>query len=321
MVNPPARSQGDRAQGGTPELTSGVPEAPSVTAASSEIRGSLLVLLSTAAYGSMPIMTKLAYAEGSSPTGLLAARFLIALAVMTALAPRAPSPPWRQRLVLWGLGAVFVGNAAAYFQALTTVPAALVSLLLYTYPVIVTLLAALLGLETLRVRSLLAALLVVAGGALTVGLGALAEVPRGAWLALVSALVYASYIVLGSRFAASVPTEIAARHVVQVCAVAFAGWGAATGQLAWPRTFTLWALLVGIGVFSTVVAMRAFLAGLAHVGPGRAAVLSSLEIVVTLVLATLFLGEVVTARQWCGGALILAGVAAQNAGLLKSRFT
>jgi drug/metabolite transporter (DMT)-like permease len=233
--------------------------------------------------------------------------------------PRAPAPPWRQRLVLWGLGLVFVGNAAAYFQALTTVPAALVSLLLYTYPVIVTLLAALLGLEALRVRSLLAALLVVAGSALTVGLGTLAHVPRGAWLALVCAVVYASYIVLGSRFAANVPTEMAARHVVQVCALAFAGWGAATGQLVWPRTFTLWALLLGIAVFSTVVALRAFLAGLARVGPARAAVLSSFEIVVTLVLATLFLGETVSLRQWCGGALILTGVAAQNAHVLRSR--
>jgi drug/metabolite transporter (DMT)-like permease len=293
--------------------------APSAAAASSELRGSLLVLVSTVAYGSMPIMTKLAYAEGSSPTGLLALRFLIALAVMTALAPRAPAPPFRQRLVLWGLGVVFVGNAAAYFQALTTVPAALVSLLLYTYPVIVTVLASLLGLESLRVRSLLAALLVVAGSALTVGLGALAHVPRGAWLALLSALIYATYIVLGSRFAASVPTETAARHLVQVCAVAFVGWGAATDQLAWPPSLTLWMMLVGIGVFSTVVALRAFLAGLALVGPGRAAVLSSLEIVVTLVLATLFLGEVVTLRQWCGGALILAGVAAQNASVLGPR--
>jgi drug/metabolite transporter (DMT)-like permease len=281
-----------------------------------ETRGLLLVLVSTAAYGSMPIMTKLAYREGLSSTGLLALRFLIALLVMTALAPRAPVPPLRQRFVLWGLGLVFVGNAAAYFQALTTVPAALVSLLLYTYPVLVTLLAALLGLETLRVRSLLAALLVVAGSALTVGFGALAHIPRGAWLALLAALVYATYIVLGSRFAATVPTETAARHVVQVCAVAFTGWGAATAQLVWPRSLTLWALLLGIAVLSTVVALRAFLAGLARIGPGRAAVVSSLEIVVTLGLATLFLGEVVTLRQWCGGGLILAGVAVQNASAL-----
>jgi drug/metabolite transporter (DMT)-like permease len=282
----------------------------------SEIRGSLLVLASTVAYGAMPIMTKLAYAQGLSPTGLLALRFLIALAVMTVLAPRAPAPPLRQRLVLWGLGLVFVGNAAFYFQALTTVPAALVSLLLYTYPVIVTLLSAFFGLEALRVRSLLAALLVVTGSALTVGLGALAHIPRGAWLALLSALVYASYIVLGSRFASAVPTETAARHVVQVCALAFAVWGGATGQLALPRSATVWALLLGIAVLSTVVALRAFLAGLARVGPARAAVLSSLEIVVTLVLATLFLGEVVALRQWCGGALILSGVAVQNASAL-----
>jgi drug/metabolite transporter (DMT)-like permease len=278
--------------------------------------GVLYLLVSTAAYGSMPIMAKLAYDEGCTPSELLAVRFLIALAVMTALAPRAPSPPFQQRLVLWGLGGVFVGNAAAYFQALTTVPAALVALVLYTYPVVVTLLAALLGLESLTLRALFAAGLVVAGSALTVGVGSLAEIPRGAWLAFFSSLIYAAYIVLGSRFAARVPTETATRHLVQVCALVFGGWAAFTGQLVWPASLTLWALLTGIAIFSTVVAMRAFLAGLALVGPARAAVISSLEIVVTLALATLFLGETVSARQALGGVLILAGVAVQNARLL-----
>jgi drug/metabolite transporter (DMT)-like permease len=63
--------------------------------------------------------------------------------------------------------------------------------------------------------------------------------------------------------------------------------------------------------------MIAFLAGMALVGPTRASVLSSLEVVVTLVLAFLFLGERLGPAQWAGAALILGAVAFQNIGVLR----
>jgi len=62
----------------------------------------------------------------------------------------------------------------------------------------------------------------------------------------------------------------------------------------------------------TVVALRTFLAGLARIGPGRAAVLSSLEVLVTMALSLTLLGERLGPRQWAGAALILGAVAFQN---------
>jgi drug/metabolite transporter (DMT)-like permease len=63
--------------------------------------------------------------------------------------------------------------------------------------------------------------------------------------------------------------------------------------------------------------MTAFLAGLALVGPSRAAVLSSLEVLVTLALAGALLGERLSAAQWGGAALILGAIALQNAAVLR----
>jgi drug/metabolite transporter (DMT)-like permease len=65
------------------------------------------------------------------------------------------------------------------------------------------------------------------------------------------------------------------------------------------------------------VAMTAFLAGMALVGPTRASVLSSLEVIVTLVLAFALLGERLGPGQWAGAALILGAVAFQNLGVLR----
>ena len=58
--------------------------------------------------------------------------------------------------------------------------------------------------------------------------------------------------------------------------------------------------------------MIAFLAGMALVGPNRASVLSSLEVLVTMALAFVLLGERLTPPQWAGAALILGAVAFQN---------
>jgi drug/metabolite transporter (DMT)-like permease len=283
-----------------------------------ETRGLALVALSTIAYGVLPIFGKVAYAAGVEPIPLLAWRYVIAALLVVAL-ERGPRPPLRERVRLWAIGSVFVFNSIAYFRALERIPASVTALVLYTYPVIVALLAAAAGVERLTRRALLAALAAFAGCALT-SRGAPAGAPLSpsgvAW-ALVAALVYASYIVLSSRFGAGVPARVLALHLAQAAAVACVAFGLAGGGLALPLDPRGLLAVAGMGVVSTVVAMIAFLAGMALVGPTRASVLSSLEVVVTLVLAFLFLGERLGPLQWAGAALILGAVALQNIGVLR----
>jgi drug/metabolite transporter (DMT)-like permease len=283
-----------------------------------ETRGLALVFLSTLAYGVLPILGKAAYADGVRPLPLLAWRYVIAAALI-ALLERGPRPPLRVRVRLWAVGSVFVFNSIAYFRALEQIPASVTALVLYTYPVMVALLAALAGVERLTGRALLAALAAFAGCALTAGgaaPGAPLPVSGIAW-ALGAALVYASYIVLSSRFGAGVAARVLALHLAQVAAVVCVVLALADGGLALPARPVALLSVAGIGVVSTVVAMTAFLAGMALVGPTRASVLSSLEVIVTLSLAFLLLGERLAAWQWAGALLILGAVAFQNLGALR----
>jgi drug/metabolite transporter (DMT)-like permease len=278
-----------------------------------ETKGLLLVLAAAFAYGTMPILTKLAYASGVSLSALLAYRFLLAAGLFAVLGWNAPALPWRQRVLLWAVGSVFVGNAITYFTALQHAPAAIVSLLLYSYPVIVTLLAPLFGLERLRARGVLAALLAFAGCGLTVAGASLAGVSAyGVIMTLLSAAIYAIYVIVSSRFSSDIPAEAAAAHLSQACAVFFVIAGAARGELTVPATVTAWGLITAIAVVCTVFALRSFLAGLALVGPARASVASSVEVLVTIALAVAFLGERIGAREVLGGALILGAVALHN---------
>jgi len=275
--------------------------------------GLLLVFASAAAYGAMPVLGKLAYAAGVRPVSLLAWRFVLATPLLIMLT-RGPRPPLRTRLILWGLGCIFAINCIAYFTALQTVPATIVALVLYTYPVLVTLLSAAFGLEPLTVRGLAAAGLAFGGTAVTAGAIPAGGAVAGLLLALTAACGYALYIVLGSRFVAGVTPEDATRHVSETCAVVFILFAAVRSELRVPASVAAWGAIAAIAVLCTVFALRMFLAGLARIGPSRAAVASACEIVVTGILAVLFIGESVGVRQWIGGALILGGVALHSLG-------
>ncbi|HVO09306.1 MAG TPA: DMT family transporter [Vicinamibacteria bacterium] len=284
-----------------------------------EARGLALIVVSTLAYGVLPILGKIAYADGVAPLPLLAWRYLIA-ALLIALLLRGPQTPLRDRLRLWGIGSVFVLNSIAYFRALQAVPASVVALLLYSYPVMVTLLAALAGLERLTARSLLAAAAAFGGCALT-AVGARPGAPVStsgiAW-ALTAAFVYASYIVLSGRFGTGVPARVLALHLAQASAVVCTGLALAGPGMALPPSPRAWLTVAAIGVVPTVVASITFLAGMTLVGPTRASVLASLEVIVTLGLAFVLLGERLSAWQWAGALLILGAVAWQNLGTLRA---
>src|SRR5207245_3252803 len=76
----------------------------------------------------------------------------------------------------------------------------------------------------------------------------------------------------------------------------------------WPRTRAGWVAVLGIAIISTVAAIILFLAGVERVGPTRAAVLSTVEPVCTVLLAAPLLGETVARSQLLGCGLTLRGL-------------
>jgi len=89
-------------------------------------------------------------------------------------------------------------------------------------------------------------------------------------------------------------------------------------ELAFPATAGGWAVVVGLAVFPTMLAISLFLAGLPRVGAARAALLSTWEPVVTVGLAVILLGDRLSLFQVLGGILVLlAVVIVQGAQLWK----
>jgi drug/metabolite transporter (DMT)-like permease len=285
--------------------------------------GVALVIGSAVCFGTLGVFGKLAYRLGLTTPQLLSYRFALAAVLLwlAAVALREPLPPRRSLLGLAIMGgAGYVGQSGAYFNALHFIPASTNALLLYTFPVVVTLLAALLFRESLGWTKLAAVGIAFLGTMLVVGAQLRAGSPFGIVLGLGSAAFYSGYILYGSRLLPGLPPVSATATIMTSAAVVWGLYAALTGQLAVTWTLPRLALIASFAVLGTTIPVLTFILGLRMVGPSRAAILSTFEPASTVLLAVIILGELASPLQYFGGVLIIASVLVlEGSGWLASR--
>jgi drug/metabolite transporter (DMT)-like permease len=275
---------------------------------SPRLLGVVLALTSATAFGVMPVLTKVVYEDGTEPVGLLALRFWLAALLLLSLARlRGEALPRGSRLIalllLGGVG--YVAQSLCYFFALERISAGLSALLLYFYPAVVVVLSAVLLRDRPRPVAVVCVVVATVGTALTIGPVQGGQVV-GVLLALGSALAYALYILGNSRVKGVGPFATAAT-VMSACAVVYGTLGLVTRPQL-PSTTSAWVALVGVALIGTVVAVTTFFGALALLGPSDTSVVSTVEPVVSVGVAALVLGEVLSPLQLAGGVLVLIAV-------------
>ncbi|TMD39960.1 MAG: DMT family transporter [Chloroflexi bacterium] len=280
-------------------------------AANRNATGVALVIGSAFCFGVLGIFGKLAYRLQLTTPQLLSYRFAGAAVLLWLVARliHEPLPPRRSLigLVIMG-GAGYVGQSGSYFNALHFIPASTNALLLYTYPVVVTLLAALLFGESLGWAKLAAVALASVGTVFVVEAQVHAAPALGIILGLGSAAFYSAYILYGSRLLPGLPPVSSTATIMTAAALVWGGYAALTQQLAVTWTAPRALLIASFAVIGTTIPVLTFILGLRMVGPSRAAILSTFEPVSTVLLAIIVLGESANPIQYLGGALILVSV-------------
>jgi len=271
--------------------------------------GVAAVIGSAAGFGAMAIFARQAYADGADVTAVLFLRFLIA-GLLMALLMVAGRRPWPRPfaigiLILMG-GGIYVLQSFSFFKALQYASAGLVGLLLYLYPFLVTVLGAVLFREPLGVKRCTAVCLALAGTALTLW-GGMSGSAAGVAFGVIAALLYSAYILVGSRILKN-EEPFGSAAVVMLSAAAVFGVMVAIGEPAFPQSAAGWRAIVAIAVFSTVIAIVGFFIGMRILGAADASTLSTLEPVVTITLAAIFLGERLQPVQLIGAAVVLGAV-------------
>ncbi len=290
--------------------------------------------MSAFGFGSGTVLSKPIYAAGLDWLQLLAWRFAIGAALAwiwllgsasrRAALLRLGRP---QALGAVALGVWYSGNAGTYYAGLETVPASLAGVLVYLYPAIVAVLSIRFATRLAGRRPWIALGIACIGVILALGGIQLDPPPpvSGILLILASPVIYAGWIILSARLAGERSDRLAPETtrdghaqdaaaattlMISATAAVFVAGALLTGRPLAPDRIPAdaWPFLVAIGFASTFLAIQTFYAGARRIGAAQAALVSTIEPLVIVSLAAVFLDDHLAPIQLVGGLLILVGV-------------
>ncbi|WP_049937128.1 DMT family transporter [Haloplanus natans] len=267
--------------------------------------GVALVVAGAALFGTLGIFGELARAVGLSTATLLGGRFLAATAILWGyLARRGYEVRLAPRTLAaeLGLGLVYGLMSIAYFESLAWLSAGVATLVLFTYPVQVTLVSAVTLDESVTVPKTLALAAGLGGVALVAGGGVAFGLP-GFLLVGVASLAYTVYSIGTRVMVATVRPLVHAAYVFLGVTAAVLLYGVGTGTLTVPTAPADWGLIAGITVVGTLFPMILFTAGLARIPASTASIVSTSEPLTTVVLGIVLLSEPLTPAIAVGGAV------------------
>ncbi len=265
-------------------------------------------LVTACGLGAITTQAKIYYADGGNALTLMLVRFVLSTLVfgviLIAGGGRFAITPGQRRPLL-ALGLVWSGATICYLLSVQFIAVSLAVLLFYLYPLLV--LAQ--GLASRQLRPSPAVIGLFAGAfaglCLALSAGPLTLSAAGVALALLASCGAAFTFVRGARVAPSMSPLlmtfwINAAGLLLILPLM-------PGNLLLPAGGAGWQALALASVFYLVAILSQFQA-LARLSAARAALLLNLEPVVSIMLARLVLGELLSPLQLAGVALVIAAV-------------
>jgi drug/metabolite transporter (DMT)-like permease len=275
------------------------------------------VVASAACFATLGVLQTWSYAGRAEPMTLLAVRFAIAAVVMAVA--QAFLDPKALRVSMGDIGRFaamsLTGYGAAslcYAIANRMIGPSVTTVLLFTYPAIVSLIGWVFLKERFPPRRIAAVVLTFAGCALAAGvLGSTDRLdPLGLALGLGAGLGYAVFNVLSYRTMRRTPRLTAMAYTFAFSAVqmtvAAAFYGTLPTVAAWDPMVWVWiALMVAVPTFAAIML---YLGGIKRMGASQAAVVATLELPFAVIFAWLALARELGPWQILGAAVVLSGV-------------
>ena len=269
-----------------------------------------MVLVSSVLVSIGPNFSKLAYQSGASVPLVVAGRFLVTVLLLGALLMGR-----RRRIVASGrvLRLCLLGGIANAFtsfgvlSAITRIDLSLVILIFYLHPIFIAWLGHVRGTYDLNRFRLFCCAVILVGLALALSVSFSRLDAVGVALAVIGAAGAAGLIVANGDAAREAGVVLvnfysAIVALIPACAIALA-----IGSLDLPGTGTGWLGLFGTGT-AMCLGLALFFAAMPPIGMVRATMITVVEPVITILLAMALFGERLSAVQWCGVAIVVAGL-------------
>lgn len=288
------------------------------------IFGVIFALLAAVGFSAKAILVKLAYLDHVDAITLLALRmaFSVPFFIGVALWARATHAQplnqhdWMLVLVLGLIG--YYLSSFLDFLGLQYISAGLERLILFLYPTMTVILAALIFKRAIGRKVYLAMALSYAGivlaflhdiGLHDVGMKQGGSVVLGASLVFLSTLSYSSYLVgAGHAIARIGAARFTAYAMIVASAASLLQFGVTHPLSALDLPLRVYELSIAMAIFSTVLPVFLLSYAIRRIGSGSASLIGSIGPVSTILMAYVFLNEGISLLQIAGSSLVLAGV-------------
>jgi drug/metabolite transporter (DMT)-like permease len=296
----------------------------------SEGAGAALVVLAACGFATLGPTSRFAFAAGVDPLILVLWRaaigglFVVAVALVLARLGQVVARPWReipprQRLTNVAAGLLNGVLNFAALLAVSRISIALTVLVFYTYPAMVAVVSTIFFGERLdRTRWAALGISLVGLVLVLIGAGQIGELDAlGVALAFIGAVCQVVYALSAKHGFPSVPAPQASGVTFASAAAAYLLAVVVLGQTAAvSQPLASGAALVPVLIAGTVgagIPTMAWIVGIRILGPPRAAIISTLEPVVAVVLAALLVAEIPSPLQLVGGAcIVVAAIVVQR---------
>ncbi len=276
---------------------------------SSRFIGIALAFISGVLFATLPILFRIVTDNGINLITALALRFTFASLVIWILVLRRGK--WRMSKVLGAfvlMGALYIGQSVSYLQSSVRIPVATTSILLYTYPAIVTVLERIFLREPFTRIKIISLAMALSGTVLTLGAPQAANDWLGVAFGLAAAAIYSTYIIVGAKAQRTVSPQLASATITLSAGLLSSTFGMLTGQMQLPSEAQAWVAVIALAVFSAAVPILFFLMGLERIGASQASIISTSELISTAIFGAVFLAQPLSPPQIAGGLLIFLAV-------------
>jgi probable blue pigment (indigoidine) exporter len=261
--------------------------------------------------GISDVLAKIVLAGGVDVVSMLSFRSLVGLAFVASWFRfgRRPSANVEVRIVSMVVGIIFAGLIFCLFKAidLIDVPTAILSY--FTYPLLTGLTAAFAGLEPLRWKGMLCAIVAFCGLALLVEAHPAGFALMGVAYAIGAAACRTAVLLVTRAYLVGADARLTTWYSMLSSTVIFLV--ASLAQQAWnlPQSSLVWTYLVALSFATTAAILFIFLSTV-RIGAFRTAVIMHLEPLTATILSGLVLGQIITPVQALGAIIMLAGLIA-----------
>ena len=277
------------------------------------IKGSLLVIISAISFGLMPVFAKIAYENGSNNYTVLALRFIFSSIVLLIymsvkkVSMKISIKEFKYILLITVFG--YVVCSLSYFTSFEYITVGLSTMLLYTHPALVVIFSAIIYKDKLNIKKIASIGITTLGIYLLVDFRGAEFDLYGIVLATISSVTYCIYIIgLGTETLKKVNSMVITFYVCLVSAIVVSSFGLMNNQIIWSQNIITISCSFFLAIISTLVAMLTFIEGAKIVGSSKAAIISTFEPVVSLVLAIILFNEVITTSLAIGSTLIIISI-------------